>query len=110
MEAWDTEAVAALPQDAAVCIVGSGLSMADTVVNAALVAKPSDWTAESPTARTLRRLLRRLDPVDPVKYDFALCHTRMSGQCLDRRDRDVCAPCRLRPVCRHWRGRRGGRA
>jgi peptide/nickel transport system permease protein len=33
--------------------------MADTVVNAALVAKPSDWTAESPTARTLRRLLRR---------------------------------------------------
>lgn len=32
VEAWDTEAVAALPQDAAVCIVGSGLSMADTVV------------------------------------------------------------------------------
>ncbi|PPV08121.1 hypothetical protein XBLMG947_1040 [Xanthomonas bromi] len=32
VEAWDTAAVAALPQDAAVCIVGSGLSMADTVV------------------------------------------------------------------------------
>ncbi|MCL1553325.1 FAD/NAD(P)-binding protein [Xanthomonas nasturtii] len=35
VEAWDTEAVAALPQDAAVCIVGSGLSMADTVVTLA---------------------------------------------------------------------------
>jgi uncharacterized protein (TIGR02757 family) len=51
--------------------------------------------------------LRALDPRDPVKYDFSLCHTRMSGQCLDRRDAVVCAPCRLRPVCRHWRGRRG---
>ncbi|HYB41154.1 MAG TPA: DUF2400 domain-containing protein, partial [Candidatus Methylomirabilis sp.] len=57
--------------------------------------------AEEITAR-----LRSLDPGDPVKYDFALCHKRMSGQCLNRRDATVCAPCRLRPVCRHWRGRR----
>ncbi|MBI3031583.1 MAG: TIGR02757 family protein [Candidatus Rokubacteria bacterium] len=46
--------------------------------------------------------LRRLDPSDPVKYDFALCHKRMSGDCRDRRDPAVCAPCGLRPVCRHW--------
>jgi uncharacterized protein (TIGR02757 family) len=58
--------------------------------------------AEEITAR-----LRRLEPADPVKYDFALCHKRMSGECLDRRDAGVCAPCGLRPVCRHWRGRRG---
>lgn len=51
--------------------------------------------------------LARLDPADPVKYDFALCHTRMSGDCRDRRDPVVCAPCGLRPVCRHWRRRRG---
>ncbi|HEV8437803.1 MAG TPA: TIGR02757 family protein [Methylomirabilota bacterium] len=50
--------------------------------------------------------LRALDPEDPVKYDFALCHKRMSGQCLNRRHPVVCAPCGLRPVCRHWRGRR----
>lgn len=50
--------------------------------------------------------LRALDAADPVKYDFALCHKRMSGDCLGRRDRRVCAPCRLRPVCRHWAGRR----
>ena len=56
--------------------------------------------AEEITAR-----LRAIDPDDPVKYDFALCHKRMSGQCLNRRDARVCAPCGLRPVCRHWRGR-----
>jgi len=58
--------------------------------------------AEEITAR-----LRALDPLDPVKYDFALCHKRMSGQCLNRRHPDICAPCGLRPVCRHWRGRTG---
>ena len=40
--------------------------------------------------------LRRLDPADPVKYDFALCHTRMRGDCLDRRDARVCPACQLR--------------
>lgn len=53
--------------------------------------------------------LRRLDPHDPVKYDFALCHKRMSGLCLNRRDAEICAPCGLKPVCVHWRGRRGSR-
>jgi uncharacterized protein (TIGR02757 family) len=49
--------------------------------------------------------LRRLEPMDPVKYDFALCHKRMSGQCLNRRDAETCEPCGLRPVCVHWRGK-----
>jgi uncharacterized protein (TIGR02757 family) len=57
--------------------------------------------AEEITAR-----LRRLDPEDPVKYDFALCHKRMSGDCPGRRVAVVCEPCGLRPVCRHWRGHR----
>lgn len=64
--------------------------------------------AEEITAR-----LAAIDPDDPVKYDFALCHTRMSGECRDRRDPRVCAPCGLRAVCRHWtrapRRRRGRR-
>ena len=47
--------------------------------------------------------LALLDPADPVKYDFALCHKRMSGDCRDRRDATVCMPCGLRGVCRHWR-------
>jgi uncharacterized protein (TIGR02757 family) len=58
--------------------------------------------AEEITAR-----LAAVDPADPVKYDFALCHKRMSGDCLDRRDSTVCGPCGLRIVCRHWRGHRG---
>jgi uncharacterized protein (TIGR02757 family) len=57
--------------------------------------------AEEITAR-----LAQLDPTDPVKYDFALCHTRMAGDCLDRRDPIVCPPCGLRKVCRHWTRRR----
>ena len=47
--------------------------------------------------------LAAIDPADPVKFDFALCHKRMSGDCLDRRDTIVCAPCGLKTVCRHWR-------
>jgi uncharacterized protein (TIGR02757 family) len=57
--------------------------------------------AEEITAR-----LAQVDAADPVKFDFALCHKRMSGDCLDRRDARVCAPCGFKPVCRHWKGRR----
>jgi len=56
-------------------------------------------------AEEITTRLRELDPGDPVKYDFALCHKRMSGDCLDRRDAHVCAPCGLVVVCRHWRRR-----
>jgi len=61
-------------------------------------------------AEEITERLAQIDPADPVKYDFALCHTRMSGDCRDRRDAVVCAPCGLRAVCRHWRGRRGAGA
>jgi uncharacterized protein (TIGR02757 family) len=62
--------------------------------------------------------LATIDPDDPVKFDFALCHKRMSGDCLDRREPRVCAGCGLREACRHWQGAgrratgtpRGGRA
>jgi uncharacterized protein (TIGR02757 family) len=43
--------------------------------------------------------LRRLDPDDPVRYDFSLCHLSMMGACgagTRRGDRD----CPLRPHCR----------
>ena len=53
-------------------------------------------------AEEITRRLAEIDPADPVKYDFALCHKRMSGDCLDRRDSVICAPCGFKPVCRHW--------
>lgn len=59
-----------------------------------------------PMVEEITARLRRLDPDDPVKYDFALCHKRMSGQCLNRRHAQICAPCGLKPVCIHWRGSR----
>ena len=54
-------------------------------------------------AEEITQKLAAIDPTDPVKFDFALCHKRMSGDCLDRRDTVVCAPCGLKTVCRHWR-------
>ncbi len=49
--------------------------------------------------------LRRIDPIDPVRYDFVLCHTGVSGDCPKRRDLAVCGPCSVRPDCRLWHGR-----
>ncbi len=51
--------------------------------------------------------LRRIDPVDPVRYDFVLCHTGISGDCPKERDLAVCGPCSVRPDCRLWRPTRG---
>ncbi len=50
--------------------------------------------------------LRRIDPLDPVKYDFVLCHTGISGDCPKHRDLAVCGPCSVRPDCLLWQRRR----
>jgi uncharacterized protein (TIGR02757 family) len=43
--------------------------------------------------------LRKLDPADPVKYDFSLCHLGMMNACgFSRAQKD--AQCPLRGVCR----------
>jgi uncharacterized protein (TIGR02757 family) len=50
-------------------------------------------------ARDITASLRRLDPDDPVKYDFALCHLGMMNACgFNREQKD--AQCPLRGVCR----------
>ncbi len=60
--------------------------------------KANDWrTAAEVTAR-----LRRLDPADPVRYDFAICRLGILDRCPSRRDVARCAPCLLRPVCRFY--------
>jgi len=52
-----------------------------------------------PMARDITRTLSRLDPADPVKYDFALCHLGMMNACgFSRAQAD--AQCPLRGVCR----------
>jgi len=65
------------------------------------------------TAEEITASLRCLDPEDPVRYDFALCHLGMSGLCPARRDPVCCGACPLRPACpagRHRSAPRSGRA
>lgn len=52
------------------------------------------------TAEEITASLRRLDPLDPVKYDFALCHYGMSGVCPAKPVRANCERCMLRAECR----------
>jgi uncharacterized protein (TIGR02757 family) len=59
-----------------------------------------------PMAREITASLRLLDPSDPVKYDFALCHLGMMNACgFNRAQRD--AHCPLRGACRP-RARKSG--
>jgi uncharacterized protein (TIGR02757 family) len=61
-------------------------------------------------ARDITASLRRLDPDDPVKYDYALCHLGMMNACgFSRAQAD--SQCPLRGVCRpRARARRPTRA
>lgn len=57
------------------------------------------------TVEEVSEALRRIDPLDPTRYDFVLCHTGISGDCPKERDLSVCGPCSVRPDCRLWHGR-----
>ena len=64
-------------------------------------------TAGWKAAEDVTRALARLDPADPVKYDFSLCHLGMVQGCRSRRDPVACEGCGVMPVCRHWIGGAG---
>ena len=44
--------------------------------------------------------LKILDPEDPVKYDFALCHLGISGECPPNKDKEKCDVCSLKDICK----------
>jgi uncharacterized protein (TIGR02757 family) len=54
-----------------------------------------DWRM----AAEITRSLRTADPLDPVKYDFALCHLGMMNACGFRRAQKA-SHCPLRGLCR----------
>ncbi len=54
------------------------------------------------TSQEITVHLRKLDPADPVKYDFSLCHMGMLQRCPSRKDAKRCEGCGVKPVCRHW--------
>jgi uncharacterized protein (TIGR02757 family) len=57
------------------------------------------------TADEITTALRKFDPRDPVRFDFALCHMGMVQKCPSKRDVVGCEGCGVRPVCRHWPSR-----
>ena len=60
-------------------------------------------TRNWPAVEEVTAALREVDPMDPVKFDFVLCHTGVSGDCPKERDIAVCGPCVVRPDCLLWR-------
>jgi len=60
-------------------------------------------TASWATAEEITAALRKFDPEDPVKYDFALCHLGVSRDCPSRPDLVKCERCVLQDVCSVWK-------
>lgn len=58
------------------------------------IRRQADWRM----AREITAALRTLDPDDPVKYDFSLCHLGISEGC-DGKDRLRCPLCPIVEIC-----------
>jgi uncharacterized protein (TIGR02757 family) len=56
-------------------------------------------TPDGKMAQEITEALRNLDPVDPLRYDFALSHLGILGDCPGVRKRSTCAECPLFSVC-----------
>ncbi len=55
--------------------------------------------ADRRSALEVTESLRRVNPSDPTRYDFALARLGILGHCPHRRDAVRCAPCDLVSVC-----------
>lgn len=58
--------------------------------------KSADWK----TALEITENLKKLDPDDPIKYDFALSRLGILDKCERRYRENVCNLCELKNVCR----------
>jgi len=66
-------------------------------------------TAGWRTAREITDALARFDPVDPVRFDYALCRIGILDICRPRLSESLCPECAVRDGCRAGRGRGPGR-
>ena len=48
----------------------------------------SDWR----TVLEISAMLRKIDPADPIRYDFALAHLGISGRCHHQFKPALCTP------------------
>jgi len=53
-----------------------------------------------PMALDITRSLRRLHAADPLRYDFALCHLGIAGDCPRKRNLEKCARCPIVAICK----------
>jgi len=51
-------------------------------------------------AQDITHKLRRLHASDPLRYDFALCHLGIAGDCPRKRNLEKCARCPILAICR----------
>jgi uncharacterized protein (TIGR02757 family) len=51
-------------------------------------------------ALDITRSLRRLDASDPLRYDFALCHLGIAGDCPRKRNLEKCVRCPIVAICK----------
>ncbi len=51
------------------------------------------------TAQAVTASLRDIDPNDPLRFDFAICHLGISGSCIHERSDAHCPGCPLNEVC-----------
>jgi uncharacterized protein (TIGR02757 family) len=58
--------------------------------------KSADWKM----AKEITQNLKGIDPIDPLKYDFALCHLGISGDCPMTQNYKKCFVCKLLPACK----------
>lgn len=56
--------------------------------------------ADLAAAREATAWLRKLNPADPVAYDWALSRLGILAECVTERTRRHCERCAVRPVCR----------
>jgi uncharacterized protein (TIGR02757 family) len=56
-------------------------------------------TADWRTARQITDRLARIDPQDPVRYDYALCRLGILEICKPQRGRSLCSECPVREPC-----------
>jgi len=52
-----------------------------------------------PMALDITRSLRKLHADDPLRYDFALCHLGIAGDCPRKRNLEKCARCPILAIC-----------
>jgi len=103
-DAVDLGAWAGVPRAALLVPLDTHVMRVARCLGLTVRADPTWRTAEEITAS-----LRLVDPADPVRYDFALCHLGMSGACPARPRPETCAACPLVSACRRASAAGGSR-